>query len=113
MSTPEEAEPWFALHGLDDVLTISDPEKALYRQFGLDEGSVLALAHPGVWLPWFRTAILRGHGIGAPGPDWRQLPGVFVIRSGQILAEIRPKNSAFRPDYLALLAASRRDGLVR
>ena len=107
MSTPEEAAPWFARYGLDDVLTIGDREKALYRQFGLEEGSVLALSHPGVWLPWFRTAIVRGHGVGAPGRDWRQLPGVFLIRSGQILAEIRPKNSAFRPDYLALIESGK------
>ena len=107
MSAPEEADPWFEKHGLDDVLRLSDPDKALYRQFGLEEGSLGALAHPRVWLPWFRTAILSGHGVGAAGPDWRQLPGVFLIRSGQILAEIRPTNSAFRPDYLAFIESVR------
>ena len=107
MSPPEEADRWFEKHGLDDVLRLSDPDKALYRQFGLEEGSLSALAHPRVWLPWFRTAILGGHGVGSAGPDWRQLPGVFLIRSGQILAEIRPRNSAYRPDYLAFIEAAR------
>jgi hypothetical protein len=113
MSTPEDADPWFDEQGLDDVLRISDPEKTLYRQFGLEEGSLGALSHPRVWLSWFRTAILHGHGVGAPGPDWRQLPGAFVIRSGQILAAIRPQNSAFRPDYLAFIESARPTGAVR
>jgi hypothetical protein len=113
MSPPEEADPWFEQHGLGDVVRISDPDKTLYRQFGLEDGSLLALSHPRVWLPWFRTAILRGRGVGSPGPDWRQLPGVFLIRSGQILAAIRPQNSAYRPDYLGLIESARSSGVVR
>ena len=113
MSPPEEADPWFEKHGLGDILRMSDPDKRLYRQFGLEEGSMFALSHPRVWLPWFRTAIVRGHGVGSAGPDWRQLPGVFLIRSGQILAEIRPRDSAFRPDYLGFIESARTTGTVR
>ena len=105
MSPPEEAAPWFEKHGLNDVLQISDREKTLYRQFGLEEGSLRSLSHPRLWLRWFRTAILNGHGVGAPGRDWRQLPGVFLIRGGQILAELRPPHSAIRPDYVAFVGA--------
>ena len=113
MSTPAEADPWFEKHGLTAVVRISDPDKTVYRQFGLEEGSMLALSHPRVWLPWFRTAILNGHGVGAPGPDWRQLPGLFLIRSGQILAEIRPRDSAIRPDYLAFIESAQPAGALR
>ena len=102
MSAPENADPWFARYGLEDVVRISDPDKTIYRQFGLEEASLLQLSHPGVWLAWFRTAMLNGHGVGAAGPNWRQLTGVFLVRSGQILAEVRHRNSAARPDYLAL-----------
>jgi hypothetical protein len=113
MSDPDQADSWFEAHGLHDVVRVSDPEKTLYRQFGLDQGSVFALSHPRVWLPGFRTAFLNGHGVGAPGPDWRQLPGVFLIRSGQILAEIRPRDAAIRPDYLAFIESARPSGAVR
>lgn len=113
MSPPEDADPWFDKHGLSDEVRLSDPEKTLYRQFGLEEGSALSLSHPRVWLPWFRTAVLNGHGVGSPGPDWRQLPGVFLIRSGQILAEIRPDDAAFRPDYLAFIESVRPSGTIR
>jgi hypothetical protein len=107
MSTDEEAASWFDQHGVPDLVRISDPERTLYRQFGLDEGSLSQLAHPRVWLPWFKTAIVDGRGVGMAGPNWRQLSGVFVIRSGQILAESRHRNSAARPDYLALTRAKR------
>jgi hypothetical protein len=103
MSPPEEAEPWFEKYGVADLVRLSDPEKAIYRQFGLEEATLLQLSHPGVWLPWFRTAIVNGHGVGAAGRNWRQLSGVFLIRSGQIVAEARHRNSSARPDYVELV----------
>jgi hypothetical protein len=113
MSPPDEADAWFERYGLNDVVRISDPEKSLYRQFGLEEGSLYQLAHPRVWLPWFRTAILNGRGVGGPGPNWRQLTGVFVVRSGQILAAIRHDNSAARPNYVDLVQHARSGGPLR
>ena len=113
MSAPEEADPWFERYGVADLVRISDPDKALYRQFGLEQGSLLRLAQPGVWLPWFKTAILSRHGVGAAGPNWRQLTGVFLIRSGQIVAEVRHRNSAARPDYVELSRAALSGGAIR
>jgi hypothetical protein len=113
MSAPEDADPWFEQYGISDVVRISDPDKTLYRQFGLEDGSLFQLAHPRVWLPWFRTAILTRRGVGSAGPNWRQLTGVFVVRSGQIVAEIRHENSAARPDYKALVQRARAGGVLR
>jgi hypothetical protein len=103
MSPPEVVHQWFAQHGLADAVRISDPDKHLYRAFGLTDASLSALLHPSVWGPWFRTAILRGYGFGAAGPNWRQLTGTFVVHRGRILAAVRHRNSAERPDYLALV----------
>jgi hypothetical protein len=105
MSRPDEADYWFQRYGVSEVFRISDPAKTLYQQFGLEDGSAWELAHPRVLWPWFRTAILAGHGVGFAGPNWRQLTGVFVIHRGHILAAIRHRNSTARPDYLALLGA--------
>jgi hypothetical protein len=113
MSPPEEADPWFEEYGIGDLVRISDPDKTLYRQFGLEEGSLVQLAHPRVWLPWFKTAILNRRGVGSAGPNWRQLSGVFVVRSGQILAAIRHDNSAARPNYVDLARQARTGGAVR
>jgi hypothetical protein len=107
MSSPEDADRWFDHYNVSDVLRISDPGKGLYRQFGLEEATVSELAHPRVWWPWFRTAVLQRKGVGFAGPNWRQLTGVFVIHRGEILTAIRHRNSAARPDYLALVPGIR------
>jgi hypothetical protein len=86
MSTESEASGWFDRYGLADVVRISDPSKTLYRQFDLEQGSLIELAHPRVWWPWIRTAILGGYGAGLAGPNWRQLTGAFVIHGGHIIA---------------------------
>ena len=103
MSTEAEAAPWFARYGVADVVRVSDPDKALYRMFALEPAALTGLMHPRVWWPWFRTAILRGYGVGAAGPNWRQLTGVFVVQGGRVLTAVRHANAAARPDYVALV----------
>jgi hypothetical protein len=103
MSSPEEADHWFHHYGLTDIARVSNPDKSLYRAFGLGEAALGELAHPRVWWPWLRTALFSGHGVGVGGPNWRQLTGVFVVHRSQVLAAIRHRNSAARPDYVALL----------
>jgi hypothetical protein len=103
MSPPEEADQWFEQYGVSDIARVSNPDKTLYRQFGLNDASAAALMHPRVWWPWLRTALFTRHGVGAAGPNWRQLTGVFVIHRGRILDEIRLRNSAARPDYVEMV----------
>jgi hypothetical protein len=103
MSSPEDADAWFARYGVADVVRVSDPSKQLYRHFGLEQATLGELAHPRVWIPWLRTAVLRGHGAGPAGSNWRQLTGVFVIHRGRMLAAIRHRNSAARPNYVSLV----------
>lgn len=101
MQPPAEADDWFARYGLADVARFSDPDHLLYRAFGLGEGSLFELAHPRVWGRWAKTAL--GRGAGLQGAHWRQLTGVFLVHRDRILAEIRHRNSAARPDYLAFV----------
>jgi hypothetical protein len=111
MSRDDEADAWFERYGLADVVRVSDPGKRLYREFELTDGSFGQLTHPRVWLPWIRTALLAGHGVGFAGPNWRQLTGVFVVFRNEIVAAVRHRNSAARPNYVQLIqqamAASR------
>jgi hypothetical protein len=103
MASDEEADYWFSRYGVPDVPRVSDPDKRLYRTFGLEQATLRELAHPRVWWPWFQTAIMSGFGAGFAGPNWRQLTGVFVVHQGHLLAAIRHRNSSDRPDYLALV----------
>jgi hypothetical protein len=113
MSEPEEADHWFEHYGVADITRVSDPEKQLYRAFGLEEATLAELGHPRVWWPWFRTAIIRGFGAGRSGPNWRQLTGVFVVHRGHLLAAIRHRNSAEHPDYVALLRGLKLGAVMR
>jgi hypothetical protein len=103
MSSPHEADRWFARYGVTDLARVSDPDRHLYRTFGLEHATLGELTHPRVWWPWFRTAVLGGYGVGFAGANWRQLTGVFVVHHGRLLAAVRHRNSAARPDYAALV----------
>ena len=104
-ATPEEAAPWFAKFGLDDVVTISDPDLAHYRAFGLGRTTAGALVDPRVWTRGAVCALSYGFGGQTPAM-MRQLPGVFVVQGGRVLSSYRHRTPADRPDYLALVRAT-------
>ena len=78
MSSAAAADEWFARYDVSDIVRVSDRDKSLYREFGLEQATFAALAHPRVWWPWFRTAILHAHSVGLAGANWRQLTGARV-----------------------------------
>jgi peroxiredoxin len=84
---------------------VADPEKKLYRKFGLKQMSTLGFLSPSVVLKGV-AAIAGGHGIGMPQGDVRQLPGVFVINTaGEIILRHFSGNPADHPDAKTILAA--------
>ena len=105
----DEAAPWFSKYGLTDVTQISDPDLSHYRAFGLGRTTVQSLVDPRVWTRGAVCALSHGFGVQT-AEMMRQLPGVFVIRNGEILTEFRHSSPADRPDYVALTrsASSRR-----
>ena len=101
-ASPFEASPWFTQHGLDDVMIVSDPERAHYNAFGLAQLPVTSLVHPKAWARGAMCAL--SHGFGGQTVDMmKQLPGVFLVQEDHILAEYRHKSPADRPDYVALV----------
>jgi hypothetical protein len=100
--TPSEAAPWFHRFGLDDVVTISDPDLAHYRAFGLARTSAAALVDPTVWTRGAVCAV--SYGFGAQTLTMmRQLPGVFLVQGERVISAYRHRSPADRPDYLALV----------
>ena len=47
----------------------------------------------------FSAGVVKGHGIGAQLGDGFQMPGVFVLRDGQIRESFIHKLSSDRPNY--------------
>ena len=100
-----EAAPWFEKYRLRDVTTISDPDRVHYEAFGLGRTPAASMIDPTVWVRGAASA--ASHGFGSQTMAMmRQLPGVFVVQAGEILAEYRHRSPADRPDYLGLVRST-------
>ncbi len=106
MSREEEGRRFLARYGLENVETISDPERAIYRAFGLPRGSFGDLFGPRVWVRGFQAGILAGHGVGALAGDGFQMPGVFLLFHGEIIRSYRHQSASDRPDYFSLVTGA-------
>lgn len=100
-----EAEMFFARWRLHDVPRISDPEREVYKRFGLARGSTWQVLGPAAMLRGF-TAVLSGNGFGKPQGDIYQLPGAFLVEDGQIVRGFRAKNSGEQANFDELLACN-------
>lgn len=107
MGTEEEARSLFARWGDADIARFSDPEAALYREFGLRRGSLREIFDPWVWRRGFEAAILRGFGLGKVVGDPLRMPGAFLLDHGRIVREYRHRTPADEPDYEALAVCDR------
>ncbi|MBI1310924.1 redoxin domain-containing protein [bacterium] len=95
-----------ARYGLADVPRIADREQHLYEAFELRRMSPVEMLNPAVWLGGFRTAILKRHGFGRIKGDVLQMPGVFLVKNGEILAGYRHKTPASSCDIGRLIAST-------
>lgn len=102
MADEDVAAPFFAQYGLDDVARISDPDKRMYRAFGLERGTMRQLFGLKTLARGFKAGIVDGHGIGKWVGDVFQMPGVFVIHEGDIVESYRHDRASDRPNYFGL-----------
>ncbi len=104
MGTPEECAA-FAQKLHVSFPIVSDPKKKLYQAFELNRMSALGFFSPSVGFKGV-AAMARGHGLGLPQGDVRQLAGVFVIDTGgQIVFSHYASDPADHPDAETILAA--------
>jgi len=102
LGTPEQSEEFRKKFQVPFTL-ISDHEKNLYRAFGLKQMSPLGFFSPSMIIKGF-SAMAKGHVMGVPEGDVRQLPGVFVINTdGQVEFSHYAENPADHPDPDAIL----------
>lgn len=100
--TREDADTWLSKYGMSGAAHISDPGLEHYAAFGLGRTHVLSLIDPRVWARG--AACARTHGFGPQtAAMMRQLPGVFVVQGGGVLASYRHGSPADRPDYVRLV----------
>jgi peroxiredoxin len=102
MGDERVGEQFFKSYGLEDMPRVSDPERTLYRAFALRRGTLRQLFGIRVWRQAVAAA-LRGHWPGSIKGDSFQMPGLFLIRNGEIVRTFRYKTAADRPDYTEFL----------
>ncbi len=84
---------------------LADPDRTLYRRFGLDRGSWREVWGLGT-LKLYRELLSRGRRLRGPLQDTRQLGGDFVIDGGRrLVAAYRPRSPDARPSVDELVAA--------
>ena len=81
-----------------------DPEKQLYRFFGLQKGRLGQLYSLSVMMRGFKAGVIDGHGhaFKAIG-DTDQMPGLFMLDKGSITRSYVYRLSSDRPDYLEFI----------
>ncbi|MFN7731881.1 MAG: SelL-related redox protein [Pirellula sp.] len=105
MGTPEEGDTMMAKFSLSDVPTISDPECKLFRAYQLPRGTWSQLLGPHIWWQGFKTAILRGYGLGKLAGDGFQLSGAFLVRDGKIVRAHPSRDAADSCPWKPIVAA--------
>ena len=66
-----------------EAAAISDPERTLFRAFGLGRGSWKALIGPANWGAGLR-ALFKGHFVGKPVGDPLVMPGLFLVEGDRV-----------------------------
>ncbi len=94
MGNDEEGREMMRRFELEDIPSISDPECALFRAYQLPRGRWYQLFGPRVWIEGFKTAILKGYGLGKLVGDGFQLSGAFVLKNGEVVHEFPSKDAA-------------------
>ncbi|NBC09592.1 MAG: redoxin domain-containing protein [Bacteroidetes bacterium] len=103
MTTNEVAERYFNRYNLEGVTHISDPDREFYASFGLVKGSFTQLFGLQSWIRGFSAGVVSGHGVGPQLGDGFQMPGVFVLRDGEVKNSFIHKLASDRPDYIDLV----------
>lgn len=105
MGSESELAPFFDSHGVGDLPRVADPDQSLYLSFGLKRGSVSQLlgfsALRRLW-----PSMRRGGRASRPVGDPWQMPGVFLIHRGEVIAAYRHRSQADRPDYCSIAGAA-------
>ena len=94
-------------YGLGDLPRFADPDRELYRAFGLRRGNPKQLFGPRVWKRGLAATAPSwlgggGHGLGALQGDGLQMPGVFLLHEGRVIGGYRHETAADRPNYREL-----------
>lgn len=103
MMQESDSQDYLTSSASSTIPRIADPNCELYRAFGLGKGGFLELFGPRVWLRG-ALALFKGCGVGHLAGDGLQMPGAFLYRDGQILAQQPAQTASDLPDLPRLFS---------
>ncbi len=111
MATEKVAENYFQKYGLGGSLNISNPHKNYYAAFGLMKGSVSQLYGLRTWIRGY-SARKEGHQleIAEELGDSTQMPGIFLLKEGEVINSYIHRNASERPNYEQIVNCCTVDG---
>lgn len=102
MGDRAEMQELLRRRNLADVQRICDAQQRLYRAFGLKKGTFRQLLGPREWVRGVWAGFLKGHWLGVPKADARQMPGVFLLDKGVLVHSFRHRHASDRPCYTSV-----------
>jgi hypothetical protein len=103
MSAPQDFQKIISNYQLHNVEAVSDPERGLYRAFGLGRGNWVQLFGFPVWQRGWEAGVKSRQGVGMLDGDGFQMPGVFLIDQEEIRESFVHTHAGEKPDYLAMV----------
>jgi AhpC/TSA antioxidant enzyme len=80
-----------------EAAVVADPKKVIYEAVGSRKGKIVQLFGPKVWAA-SRRAAKKGHRVGKPEGDPRQMPGMFLVQGTTLLWEHDFEHAGDLPD---------------
>lgn len=100
MTDRDTAEAFFKKFNLPADAHVSDPKCMLYQHFGLVKGTFRQLFGLSVMMRGFKAGMVEGHGHGFKYiGDAFQMPGIFIIKDGEIRDSYIHQLASDRPNY--------------
>ena len=91
-----DARVQLASYNLGDVDCVSDPDRNLYKSFGLRRGRLYQVFGLRVWWKGFVKGVLQGRGFGTEVGDILQMSGFFLLKDSKVI-------KSFIPEYISEL----------
>lgn len=104
MAEEQVAAEHLRKYGLEHLSRVSDMDKQLYRQFGLEKGEISQIINLKGVLRMIDLMLFKGIGVGRSEQDPYQMPGAFLIKDGQIVNAYKHETASDSPDYIRLAA---------
>ena len=104
MGPAEVAEKLFKKYKLNGCEHVTDPDSYYYARFGLTKCNISQLFGLTAWAKTMEYGLIKGHEYVLPIGDGFQMPGLFMLQNGLIIAEFRHTAVYDQPDYAEFVA---------